>query len=47
MASKSDKAIYQAPGLKIYTKNGCLIAEFSKHINTGTRYYRSKQEEHL
>lgn len=46
MASMSDE-VYRAPGLNIYTKNGCLIAEFGKHTNIRTRYCGSKQEEHL
>lgn len=41
MASMSDE-VYQAPGLKIYTKNGCLIADFNKrtdhkHKDNGTK----------
>lgn len=34
MASINDETvIYQAPGLKIYTKNGCLIADFNKRTD--------------
>ena len=30
MASMNDGVIYQAPGLKIYSENGRLVAEFSR-----------------
>jgi len=30
MASMNDEVIYQAPGLKVYTEHGCLVADFSK-----------------
>lgn len=40
MVSMNDETvIYQAPGLKIYTKNGHLIADFNKrtdHKDNGT-----------
>lgn len=37
MASMNDGVIYQAPGLKIYSKNGCLIADFNKYTESNDR----------
>lgn len=34
MASKSDEVIYHAPGLRIYTEHGCLIADFNRHAES-------------